>query len=168
MNEKDKKIKEIDPLSKIIKSDWAKKIIGKFVLGKKEVLTFTDIKKVLKSNNKVVTENIKKLCKVGILEKNEDGRGYKKTELLPLNYVFKLRDISVIEKCPINNIFSLTIPYKKTANISETKRAITFYGFEKRNEKIEEKLSEVYIDLLETLDINPADKKLNIAIIFRI
>ncbi len=139
---KRKKIIKQKNISEVISKPWAKKMFSLYIFGEegKKVIRFTDFKKILNTNQKVVRDHINELCDVGFLYRVKKGEGYVYSRLFALCYIFKYEDMRLINDCPVESIYSMVMPYRKIEEDLMDVRCLSIYGLKKSNEELEKNI----------------------------
>jgi len=148
LNIKEEAIKKMNHISIIINKKWAKKMLELYHLKEKEVVTYTDFKKKLKANDKLVGEYINKLVDAGIIKKLEKGKGYVRTKIA-LNYDLKYEDMRFLQDCPFTHMVSHTVVPQEN---SSPLRTATYYGLEKIDPTLEDMIIPTLIDIRKYID----------------
>jgi hypothetical protein len=164
-------------LSKIVNEPWARKMLEPFWgndISKNKVLRYTDFKKRLKKNDKQVSEHLAELTNANLLKKLPNDKGYVLSPELSRKYLYKYRDMKLIEDSSLDFIKPYYLPYSKKPKEKLT-RSITIYGLEKKDKQIDEILvsffpkirahidsfyNKIFSDIIEEECSKISDKKL--------
>lgn len=130
--------KNINYFSEILKKPWAIQMLSLYDHDKagKQIFRWSDFKKRVSMNDKLLGERLKTLCEIGILRNKRGGYAYSRQ--LSLCYIFNCKDMRLIQDCPIDSIYSTALPYEKVDGDVINVRYISYYGLEKRNQKIDD------------------------------
>jgi DNA-binding HxlR family transcriptional regulator len=134
---------EANQFSGILNKSWAINILSLYNPDEEgdQIIRWTDFKKRLHMNDKLLTERLKKLCEIGILRPERKGYSYSRKHRI--YNIYKTDDIQFIQECSNDSIHTILLLFKKVKRTDQYASYLVFYGLEKYNRHIQDTVQDI-------------------------